>query len=530
MSLDNERSIDPPAAAQVSWQVIAPLLALFAVELTRTAWVSDDAYITFRTIDNFLAGFGPRWNVAERVQTYTHPLWMFLVAAVTWVTREPYYASLMLSFVATLLTLVLLARRIAATWTTAVIGIAVLLFSQAFIDFSTSGLENSLTHLLLTFFALRFWTCDGSPRQLMMLGLIAAAVMTTRLDAGLLVVPALSVQVLSQRSIRAVTAVAVGLLPFFAWELFSIIYYGFPFPNTAYAKLKTGIPRAELAHQGWIYIQDSFTRDPLALCTIAASSVGALVTARSQTWPFVMGIVAYLGYVMAVGGDFMTGRFLTPALMTAVCLFARFPIAFVTRAWIVPFAVVIVVGSLSPPRPVMADASYGGGIWRRIPKTGVTDERRYYYPVSGLLRMNRLNPTPPTDEPARARRYLSEGRHVVPRDAVGFFGVAAGRRLHVVDVLGLGDPLLARLPTERPWRIGHFYRKIPDGYLETLESETNQIRDPRLAQYYDALRLVTRAPLWSRERLHAILALNLGSKDDLLPAAASAAVQEPHPD
>jgi arabinofuranosyltransferase len=50
------------------------LLALFAVVLCRTAWVGDDAYITFRTVDNLVHGYGARWNVDERVQAYTHPL------------------------------------------------------------------------------------------------------------------------------------------------------------------------------------------------------------------------------------------------------------------------------------------------------------------------------------------------------------------------------------------------------------------------------------------------------------------------
>ena len=55
------------------------LLVFYAVILLRTAWLSDDGFITFRTIDNFIHGYGLRWNVAERVQTYTHPLWMLLL-------------------------------------------------------------------------------------------------------------------------------------------------------------------------------------------------------------------------------------------------------------------------------------------------------------------------------------------------------------------------------------------------------------------------------------------------------------------
>jgi arabinofuranosyltransferase len=35
---------------------LTALLVLLAVTIARTAWVGDDAYITFRTIDNLLHG------------------------------------------------------------------------------------------------------------------------------------------------------------------------------------------------------------------------------------------------------------------------------------------------------------------------------------------------------------------------------------------------------------------------------------------------------------------------------------------
>ena len=44
------------------------LLMLFVVLMIKTAWVGDDAYISFRPLDNLLNGHGLRWNVAERVQ------------------------------------------------------------------------------------------------------------------------------------------------------------------------------------------------------------------------------------------------------------------------------------------------------------------------------------------------------------------------------------------------------------------------------------------------------------------------------
>jgi hypothetical protein len=60
-----------------SWSAVLPLsfLLLYAVVVVWKAWVCDDAYITFKTVDNFVEGYGLRWNVLERVQVHTHPLW-----------------------------------------------------------------------------------------------------------------------------------------------------------------------------------------------------------------------------------------------------------------------------------------------------------------------------------------------------------------------------------------------------------------------------------------------------------------------
>ncbi|OQB39166.1 MAG: hypothetical protein BWY09_01167 [Candidatus Hydrogenedentes bacterium ADurb.Bin179] len=87
-----------------------------------------------------------------------------------------------------------------------------------------------------------------------------------------------------------------------------------------------------------------------------------------------------------------------------------------------------------------------------------------------------------------------------------------------MDQLALSDPLLARLPamSAQMLRIGHLERPIPDGYLETLMTGENQLQDRNLAAYYDKLRLVTRGPLFSWERLKTIVEMNLGKYDHLI--------------
>jgi arabinofuranosyltransferase len=89
MSLDRGLSVAAYVCAAV-------LVITFIV---RTAWICDDAYITARTIDNWLQGYGLRWNVAERVQTFTHPLWLFVEAAAWRVSGGPYWSSMAVSIV-----------------------------------------------------------------------------------------------------------------------------------------------------------------------------------------------------------------------------------------------------------------------------------------------------------------------------------------------------------------------------------------------------------------------------------------------
>src|SRR5204862_5064166 len=101
-------------------------------------------------------------------------------------------------------------------------------------------------------------------------------------------------------------------------------------------------------------------------------------------------------------------------------------------------------------------------------------------------------------------------------DAAGFPGYAAGPEVHYVDHWALVDPLLARLPAEVPWEIGHYGRKLPEGYLETLASGRNVIRNRGVATYYEKLRIITEWPIWSLERFRTIRRMNTGKYEGLL--------------
>jgi hypothetical protein len=152
----------------------------------------------------------------------------------------------------------------------------------------------------------------------------------------------------------------------------------------------------------------------------------------------------------------------------------------------------------------------------------VSDERASYFRSNGLIAYSRAAPYWPHSKwIENGLQARSEGPRVIVYCCNGMLGFAAGPTVHIVDTVGLGDPLMARLPSRSDWRVGHFTRDVPRGYTETLESGDNHITAPLVATYYSRLALITRGALWDRRRLPTILRMNLGRYDSLLANAAS---------
>ncbi|MDY6874928.1 MAG: glycosyltransferase family 39 protein [Chloroflexota bacterium] len=498
----------------------------FALVVTRNAWLSDDAYITFRTVDNFINGYGLTWNVVERVQAYTHPLWMLLFSAVYFFTREAFFSSQLLSIFVSLLAVFVLLTRVANSSTAALLGITILTMSKAFVDYSTSGLENPLTHLLLAVFLFVYIRSENSPRTLFSLSLLAALGMLNRMDAVLLFLPPLVYALVTLRQVKWLYAVAAGFIPVILWELFSLFYYGALFPNTAFAKLNLGlIGRQELIPHGLYYLFNSIKVDPLTLIVIGAAIGLPFVTRTWRSLPVVIGFALYLLYVVSIGGDFMSGRFMTAPLLCAVAVLVSSPFCLRKVNCLALCVPALVLGLSAPYSPVLTvpehRADFDPGSW--VSSRGISDEGANYYRNTGLLMALRRADLPDHDWALEGRQARLEAPPVVQRGSVGFFGYFAGHQVYVVDLLGLADPLLARLPPTDPnWRVGHFGRTVPDGYMETLVAGDNRVEDKNLAAYYDRLMFVIRGDLFDFDRLVEVWRLNTGAYDHYLDAYAYA--------
>ena len=456
---------------------------------------------------NVTHGFGLTFNIAERVQTYTHPLWMGLLTTGYLLIGNVYITTFALGMILSVVAFWLALTRAVSSFQ-AISAAIVLLFSAAFIDFSTSGLENPLANVLVAAFVGVFLSRSMPPvRRLTVLWTLASLLYLTRPDAVLVVVALLLVATWRSGSVRTtLQSITIGSLPALAWTVFAFIYYGFPFPNTAYAKLATGIDPGELRTQGVLYLLDSLDRDPITLTSIAVAAVIAAFHRNIAPRALAAGVILYLGYVVSIGGDFMTGRFMALPLFASVLLMSRL-VGTSKGLWATVAGVLLIVGFTATRVPLWSNSRNLDA----APKpSGIVDERAVYFRDRSLALAKRGTFRDP-DWPSSPWRGTR--RNVV--DTCGLMGAAGldfGPYVHLLDECALADPLLARLPAvfNPDWRTGHYRRMIPDGYRESLETSSNQLRDPDLHHFYDRLRVITRSHrLFSRERLSAIVALNL---------------------
>ncbi len=95
------------------------------------------------------------------------------------------------------------------------------------------------------------------------------------------------------------------------------------------------------------------------------------------------------------------------------------------------------------------------------------------------------------------RKLLAQHPTTVLQPTVGAVGYYLGPRRHVIDTLALGDPLLARLPAKPRWRVGHYERAVPEGYVESVATDSNRSSDPKVHALYDTIRVVTRGALFT---------------------------------
>jgi hypothetical protein len=320
-------------------------------------WMLDDAFISFRYVENFVTGHGLVYNIGERVEGYTNFLWIMLLSVFRRFHADTVAISRVLGVFLNCLTLVLTwlaSCRIFGRnrWETLVAPV-LLATCGAFTTWGLAGMEVPLfTFLVLAALA---WPGDRpqfqsnhrhpsaltpksnrppsanlqsptavSPwpvwRPLTAGFLVALAALTRPEGLIVLVVVVLTIATGPARKDRARTLLitiagfAVLYLPYYVWRY---AYYGYPLPNTFYAKV--GATPAQV-WRGARYVGDFIIAYPVSL-VIAA--VGAIAGWRKKVIrPAALAVGSFAVYIVLVGGDCMPAfRFFAP-IAPLICLLA----------------------------------------------------------------------------------------------------------------------------------------------------------------------------------------------------------------
>lgn len=507
---------------------VPPLLLLLLAYHRR--WLSDDAFIDLRVVENLLAGHGPVFNLGERVEAYTNPLWVALLALWGRLGLPLEAGAVALGLTAAIGGLIAAeagAGRLARLDPPGrerrmllPLGALVLVALPPVWDFSTSGLE---TGLAFGWMGAAFWLlarcCTGPAQQAH--GICPSWPVAVVLGLGPLIRPDLAifsaaflaVLVVARLTadaparVRGTTSllVAAALLPL-AYQVFRMGYFAALVPNTALAK------EAGLADwpRGWAYAWDFVATYALwlPLPLLIGWQFARLARQHARRgraaialWlaPVAAGIIHAL-YVIRLGGDFMHARMLLPSLFGLLLpvMVVAVPVPVAPRRWWQPGAgAVLVLWSLACALAL------------RVPYAGegnplsIADERGVYARLSGhpnpiavsdfaampwaqdgiglaQLASGASASTAGTAIGPRRSLILVNGPWagamplapgvdrrialVAVRSNIGLTGYLSGSRVHLVDRLGLADPIAGRLRLTTRGRPGH-EKILPDTWV-----------------------------------------------------------------
>ena len=513
---DEPAPVSSTGPTTIRWTATAAVAITLGLAGWLRRWTTDDAFINYRIVDQIFAGNGPVFNAGERVESATSPLWLALLTLgrlitplpIEWVAVAMSIPLVMAGVVAmSVASTRLLGAGRAATqviWVPA--GTIVLLAITVMWDFTTAGLETGLNLAWIGAVALALASAVEEPEATPTWALIVVGLgPLVRPDETITTVAALAFVVVgtwSNNRRRALRQTVIALALPVAFEVLRMGYYAALVPNTALAKGG----RAAHWREGWGYLVEFVGSYqlylPILLLGAAIVSVVRALPRRRQLAVAVLPAAALVHtiLVLRVGGDYIHGRLLLPPLFALVAPFAMVPLRRDLRALpVVGMAIwaVLCAGFLRPDgtqvgASLVADGRKAivGPLAMEHPVTAADQGWGERSANVALLRDNRivvgddpLDVDPPPGLPTPTAALYG----------IGVTGYAAGTGVHVLDRLGLADPLTARFELSRPGFIGH-EKPIPGPWLAARLTRPGQEVDPRSFEFTGFAVAIYRSP------------------------------------
>jgi len=313
--------------ATIPWLVGALLLAGGAWAWWQQAVAFDDAYITYRYAENWLAGHGLVFEPdAPRVEGFSNPLWLGVSAAALGLGAHPFdatrlvgVASYALAIAAIGLGLARQAQGLGASGAWLLPALGCLVLPSGLAGVAGSGLETGFLALCLVALGLSLLLREDSPAVRPLCVLLPLVACLTRFDALIAVVAVSLADFVRERAGELPAArqrarlrwIPLAVL-LFAMTGFRLAYYDAWLPNPYYAK---GADEWHLA-AGLAYlagfVASAWQVVPLAgLALFGALAAGSWRVRRLCVFALLCA-GGYGLYIAKVGGDFMQYRFAWP--------------------------------------------------------------------------------------------------------------------------------------------------------------------------------------------------------------------------
>ncbi len=348
---------NPTSRKYFSLIVLSLLSVVFVLLCLEYKHIQDDAFITFRYVKNFTSGNGLVFNAGEHVEGYTSILWVLILSVIHLFNLDIIsfsqnfgillgVCSIWITYFITKNNFTFLKPQInshqekdQSFYYTSVqfLPAVMLTFTGAFQYWSVSGMEVSLFGFLCLLSVYLYLDAIIKQKSLILFSTIATLNSLVRPE-GIMFFAIIVLYHLFylyknyfRNDIRKLMkeifspeyriSFLIFIVPNFLLLIFRLSYYGYPLPNTFYAKTGFSLP---YLISGLEYIWD-FIKTYLLYGTILLFPLIILKKAKSSRNAFCLFfilIISFFIYTISVGGDVLPlFRFLLPVLPLIYILF-----------------------------------------------------------------------------------------------------------------------------------------------------------------------------------------------------------------
>ncbi len=498
--------------------VVAVVIAFAALAWHRR-WIADDGLIVIRTVRNVLAGNGPVFNAFERAEANTSTLWTYALVLIVGVLRtEPVFTSVVVGWAFSVcgvaLALDATRRFHRARGSTALVlpaGALVLIGTQPFWDFATSGLETGLATLWLAacWWLLVALRAESSLRSKLAIAFVFGLGPLVRPDFAVVsVVFCIGFWLLVRPSWKlAALLLGVALALPVTYEVFRAGYYGVLVPLPAITKSAGDADWARGIAYLLDYVTPYFVYVPVVILAILAC-IALLRRRIVDRVRILIGTTTVAGllmtaFVLRVGGDFMHGRMMLPPTFMLLFPVMLLPVRRITAPalgaiaiWAVVALVIRTDGKPHSSAERVFDERHNYANWTRS---------RHPTEASVFLQADIYSTNLVNAALANHRhRLISEGgldlaanpaysapvMYAVGRLGTG--GATAPLDGIVIDVLGLANPLGAHITVNQPGMTGH-EKSLPWAWIRADYTDPATDARPRNALNVAAIRAARHA-------------------------------------